>query len=450
MAVRPRNAAPYLSRKGGSFPPSEASVPLVVSSGRTVKMDKDALLSRFNPEVVQFLEDNLGLDLNEQDVSVLHDLLSGKFTKPLSLTVSPIVYDKDGKTECVADPIVVKVSLRTIFHYEKGRMLGPGEDGKGVLISTVPCRPYVSAGTALPAEEQKTEKKVVFTEKQKQALESVGIQRSRLYEGFNALSASQRSAIVAGEEFFVEGAVRTSFGYVNICGTAYLKDGFPAIKFIPCDEPHPQKGETIDLWGAHIIGGLELDLFKRNDDGSLALDKKGRPVPNQAGENLLRFGMAMEPVKGVMHTRSYNHHKGKDVSAETVSEDLYQVCALNGSLYACRMVEDKVPYVRLDSEGRVFVDGKADGPLEFVSDADREEYIKGRGGLVKGARYYDRNTRQTTLYDAFVVPDATRAGFAKQYTPKSTQAILDMRAGKKAAYRKSFSFKRNAFLSRKF
>lgn len=425
------------------------------------------VLESFLPEVREFFSANLGLDLEALDAKVLYDIKLGKLTKPLDLTVVPQAYDRALDRRVDLAPMHVVAGLIVNLPRENGEMVAPDEKHR-LFINTVPCRPMMEksdgvsdAPAAGEAEEEAAEargaEKVTFTEEQLMALEGIGVDRSRLFGGFNVLPRSTREDIAEGRPFYVDGVVRTSWGYVNVSGVAELleRDGAPAVTFQPTSYEQRTEGKVVDILGARRIGMLELDLFKRGANDRIVKDVNGMYVLNEAGANLVNYGFAMEPVKGFVHGRKYDEKEKK--FKDTAEVGWYQVGVAYGSLVARKMKEIKARragtqevYTRLEVpearvvEGKVYVDGKNAAPLAFKSERDLTDYLEGRGGVVVGASFHDKKHEKDVSYNAFVVPDLTRGGFARQFSPETTEKILKAR-GRKDAISKAMKPRKQNF-----
>ena len=311
-------------------------------------------------------------------------------------------------------PIQVVASLRASFPSVNGKPI-PIDEKHQVFLQTVPCRPLVelaAPGEAMPEPVRKAEDKreAKFSEEQLMALEGIGISRERLYGGFNHLSRQEKLDILDGEVFLV---------------------------FEPNYPEKRAEGLVIDIDRARIIGTLELDIYARTPDGKIKTDANGARVLNRAGENLLEFGAALEPVNGRLHKRTR--------TKEGVWKDSYEVkpCnvkVVNGNLFASFMTEKevmvngvktKVPEIanaRIKDD-KIFVLGQKQ-PLEFGSDADRESMLSARGGIVKGASFKDFQTKKEIVYDAFAY--INESGFAEKFSPATTEKILARRKATEA------------------
>lgn len=444
----------------------------VVDNGRTARKPSQAQLKEeeylqkamkgFHPDVVTFFKDKLGLELQKLDVKTLYDLQQGKLTKPLELIVVPLVYDRSKKADVEMPRIKVVASLKASLPYANGKPLAPDAEDNRIFISSLPCRPLLedSVDNGIDAGVEKhlstgERPMPTFTEEQMMALEGVGINRERLFGGFNHLSYDEKCAIADGEKFMVDGAVKTDFGFVNVIGVAKLnvgKDDKVGVDFEPFYSEAREAGKVIDIMDARINGSLELDVFRRDGNNKMITNVNGLPILNTAGSNLVTYGMAMEPVRGYIHTRKYDQKENKFV--DKVKVQYYQVSVANGNLFATPMREVKtkgldgkeitsyeVQQARV-RDGKVFIDGKVNEPLEFASKEDMKNYLEGRGGKVLNAVYHDFKSNKDITYTAFVVPDNTRAGFARQFTPETSKKLIERQEKsqkKGVARKKNFS-----------
>lgn len=424
---------------------------------------RQKVLEGFHPDVIAFFKDKLGVDLNKLSTGTLYDLQTGKLTEPLEIVVTPLAYDKESKQNVEMPRIKAFTSLKVNLPYEGGKPVAPDTEKHRIFVVTVPCRPMAeknveSAVPALDGEESTKRENPSFTEDQLLALEGIGIDRSRLYGGFNHISKEVKCAAADGEPFYVDGSVKTDFGPVNIIGEAQLgmQDGKAVASFDPFYPVEQSEEKTVDLLEARINGAMELDFFRRRPDGQVMTDVNGVPKFNDAYYNLKTFGNAMEPVLGKIHRRNWNAQEGKFV--ETVETGRYQVSVApayrvydpiekkwkvfdQGNLVITPMKEIKykkgedvavryeVSQARV-KDGKVFVDGQGNAPLEFINEKEFENYMAGRGGVVKDAKYHDFTTKSDVVYNAFVAPDNTRAGYARQFSPATTKKILERREQK--------------------
>lgn len=440
------------SQKEASAAPSKAQKE---SAQQREKAAKEKALSMLAPGVADWFRENLGFDLESPKVraSELYDLMQGKLlSENHEFVVTPLAYDREKKENVEMPRIKTVARLRAVLPFEKGKPVRPDDDHR-IFVQTVPCRPYIekAEGAELSREaapSSSERESPSFSDVQVMALEGVGINRERLYGGFNHLSREEKCDIAEGRVFPVDGMVKTSFGYLNVIGEAQLstaKDGTAKAVFMPTYPEQRSADRVIDLLAARTIGMLELDVFRRDGNNRVISDVNGVPLLNDEGRNIVTYGTAMGPVTGYLHKREYDAKAKKFV--DKIDRGHYQVTAVNGCLYATPMKE--VPVLRPDgtkdtyrdekgkevvrtrpeiaqarvSDGKVFVDGRSE-PLAFKTERDMADFLQGKGGVVVGAAYHDFKANKDVTYDAFVVPDNTRGGFAHAFTPQTTEAIL--------------------------
>ena len=67
--------------------------------------------------------------------------------------------------------------------------------------------------------------------------------------------------------------------------------------------------------------------------------------------------------------------------------------------------------------------------LQFKSPQDLENFKRGKGGVVEGATWQSYGEKggkpKQVKYDAFVVPDNQRNGFAKAFSPSTSQKLIE-------------------------
>lgn len=473
------------SKENAEAPASKAQGAAKAATKSQVQLREEErrqkVLDGFHPEVVKFFMDEMGIDLSKLSTSTLFDLQTGKLTEPLEMVVTPLAYDKDGKKKIEMPRIQVFDSLQVILPYANGKAVAP-DDKHRIIVTTVPCRPMAEKGVALVLDAPESETKggretPSFTEEQTMALEGIGLDRSRLFGGFNHIGKDVKCAIADGEQFFVDGAVKTSFGLVNVIGVAQLSEqgGSPVASFEPFYPQEHTEEMAVDLMDARINGALELDFFRRRPDGRIMTDVNGNPKFNDAYYNLLAYGNALEPVRGDVHRRSWDAKAKKFV--DSVESGMYQVSvapayrvwdvyekswkvfdqgnlvitpmreitykkgeanAVRYEVSQARTVIDKV--IVKDEKGKpeekevnkVFVDGQGGAPLEFVSEKDFVNFMAGRGGFVKGAKHHDYSANTDVTYNAFVVAEKSRGGYARLYSPATSKKIaerMDQKAG---------------------
>lgn len=409
----------------------------------------------FHPDSVTFLKEKLGLDLDRLEVRDLYDLLTGKLTKPLELVVIPMVYDRESTKNVEMPRIKTVASIRVIFPTKNGKQVAPDGKDKRIFVSTVPCRPYIEkavtpeTGATVKAASKDERENPTFTESQIMALEGVGIDRSRLFGGFRYLSKDTKYDILDGKRFYVDGAVRTEFGTVNVIGEARLREenGKPVADFATTYPEEKSDKKVIDLLDARFMGILELDIFRRSGEGRVITNVNGAPMLNRAGENLVSYGMAMEPVRGITHVHKWSDKEKKFI--DTIQTAWYQVTAVNGNLFATKMKEVKEKAeggeekIRLEcaqlrtseTRDKVYLDNYSNEPLMFASERDMDDYMCGKGGVVVGAKFHDFKAKKDLVYDAFVVPDNTRGGLGRQFSPDTSKKLIERRDKSMSAIR---------------
>lgn len=414
----------------------------------------------FHPTAVKFLKDELGIDLSSLPVSTIYDIKAGRVTEPLAVKVTPLAYDRETKTVREMPPIQAVASMRFVFPYDDKFQPVALDKNHRVFVASYPCHDFVQkadpsmqqemAPSVKPAGE--TVELPKFTPAQVMALEGVGINENRLYgNAFNALDLDTKRSIQQGEAFDVDGYVKTSFGVLNICGQAKLvqgQDGTVRAKFQSQEPVMQGKDSILDITSVRRIGSLELDIFQRDSSGRVKTDVYDLPILNQAGKDLVTYGTAFEPVDGYLHRMEYDSQTRsfKDV----VEKGKYQVSVVNGGLCATKMRKvadldqdgkplmttyngkqvEKYHYeatdVRINSDGTVRV-GNQD--LQFKSPQDLENFKRGKGGVVEGATWQSYGEKggkpKQVKYDAFVVPDNQRNGFAKAFSPSTSQKLIE-------------------------
>lgn len=443
------------------------------------------LQERFAPESIEFLKRNFGIDLHSKQVPVnyLYDIADGRLTpEPLEAIIRPTAYSKESKSRIEVEPIRVVASFRFNFPFtlENGvkKYIAPTEKNP-VAVAAFPCHDYLqmadpsetSVAEPAVAQEESTEKAEMpkFTPAQVAALEGLGISEERLYaNSFNAISLDDKRAMLAGEEFPVSGTTRildaetNTLIPVNVNGKAKMvtrKDGTVLTKFEPQYPVVKQNRQIVDLLSVRKIGNLELDFFDRDPKGHVKKDVYGNPVINQAGRDLIKYGVAFGPVDGFIHKRVYDPkmHEFRD----SVTPDKYQVTLVNGGLCPTRMKK----VMELDQNGNQIMtvsrtgedvpkyhyecaDAKVSGgkvrignqELEPATPKDLDSYKRGRGGVFKGCEYTDLKTKKRVVYDVFAVPDNQRGGFAKGFRPSVSEELIKRQQDAKKTVSKKQNF----------
>ena len=487
----PRKAIPKMTAEpksqSSSLEPA-AQAPQQAQGRSAATRDAEArqkVLASMHPEAPAWLKENLGLDVNnprQVDTSTLYDIHQGKVTKPLDIVVTPLAYDRSEKKSVEMPKIKVNTSIRLAFPRKDGEWVSLGKEAR-VGFTNIPPLPLLekAEGYETPREEPKVEadgdkrKAPEFSESQLMALEGVGINRDRLYGGLNALSREEKEDIAAGRTFAVYGAVNTAVGLVRVSGEAKLSagaDGKAVARFQSAYPEELTRSTVIDLDTARhqeifakdqkngkvVRTVVDLDFYRRDSKGRVITDVNNRPLLSAAGENLVSYGMAMEPVKGYVHFRSYDSQK-KSWEDRRDARD-YQVTVVNGNLHftEMRQVPDlnpdgtKVTYRAKDGstveqthpevynsrvkDGKVFLDGNDSKPHDFASKQDEENFLRGKPAVVKGVTGHDYKANKDVVYDAVVVSDNRSAGFAKAFTPSTSKALQEKMQPKQSARRK--------------
>ncbi len=414
----------------------------------------------FHPTAVAFLKKELGIDLNSLPLNTVYDIKAGRVTEPLTVRVTPLVYDRSTKTAKEMPPIQSVSSMRFVFPYDKNFNPVALDKEHKVFVASYPCHEYIQKAEPslnVTAEENAPAAAVQkelpkFTQEQIMALEGIGINENRLYgSAFNALDVETKRDILDGNVFSVDGYVRTSFGVLNVSGVGKLvegPDGTARAKFQAQEPVTLDKDSILDIASVRKMGNLELDFFERDANGKMKTDVYDLPILNQAGKDLVNYGVSFEPVDGYLHKMEYDakERKFKDV----VQKDKYQVSVVNGGLCATKMRKvndldqdgnqiktkfngkevDKYHYeatdVRLNADGTVKV-GNQD--LKFKTKQDLENYKRGKGGVVEGAKWLSYSEKggkpKEVKYDAFIVPDNQKNGFAKAFSPSTSQKLIE-------------------------
>ncbi len=450
------------------------------SKSRGEKKSRAELLSeRFHPEAVKYLNDVFGIDLADTRIpdSVVYDIAAGRVTEPIEAVVTPLTWSRSEKKAVQMPPVKVVDSFRFVLPYDPAthKPVAPSAD-KPVFVSTYPCYAYLQKADPSQAAERTEEageakaEPVSFSDAQVQALEGIGINPDRLYaNSFNAVSQEDKQAMAEGRPFELSGTVRISDGSrdsrvsVNLAGMARMvtmDDGSVKVKFEPRYPVQMRANDIVDLMGVRRIGNLELDFFERDGRGHRKSDVYGNPIINAAGRDLVRYGQAFAPVDGYIHRREFNRATGK--VEESISRGKYQVSLVNGGICATAMQkvleEDRngIPVMIIDLAGRsvqkyhwevagahigeggtVRVDSQV---LRPASEYDLEAYRRGRGGVFKDYVFTDHATGKTEKYDAFLVPDNRRGGFARAFSKKVSAELIARREEKSAVRKQNYSF----------
>lgn len=485
MAIRQKTTQKAVSRRAAAAPdeaPAQEAVQTAAQQpaqrrtyGRGLteaQKRENVITAKLHPTAVTFLKENFGIDVRDPKLplATLYDIVEARVTAPLEYVVTPIIYDRSSKKAVEGQPLNCVGSLRFIFPYDKKTYKPiPIDEHNKVYVASFPCHEYLqkvdvseAQSVATPAQEKATGELPKFNTAQIQALEGIGIKEDRLYsDGFNALPVSVKRDILAGQPFDVNGTVRTSFGAVNITGQAKmvtLADGTVRTKFEP-RYPEPLKQDSVlDIMSVRRIGNLELDFFERDPRGKVKTDVYDMPIINKAGRDLVKYGVTMEPVYGYLHMKEYDNKEKKYVDVPKKAR--YHAAVVNGGIFASqdRQVPDlnedgtqqttmiagkeqkkfhyEVSDVRVNKDGTVHV-GSDD--LKFASESDLKNYRAGIGGVVVGAKWHNFKDNTDVVYNAWAVPDITKNGFAKVFSPETSKAIIESHE-KKAVVAKKQNF----------
>ncbi len=498
-------SAPVERRAAAKSPAVETSKVVPSWKMRASQERIDFVEKNFVPTMIEFLRTKMGVNLYDEravKTSVLYDLMCNRVTAPIEIKVTPIAYDRDTKKFVAGPEITSYSSLRFIMPYDKNTFKPVDIDDKHVpFIATYPCHRYLQKitsdelleGTAETPEMSvtKTEEKVpVFTREQVIALENMGIAEDRLYaNSFNTLPMQVKKDILAGKPFEIDGAIRTDFGKTfNVCGVGQMvtmKDGSVKTMFTPNAPEERTADKVIDILHVGTMGNINLDFRQRDAMGRPVKDIYDMPQLNDAGYNIVKYGNALCPVTGRDYTKKLNKEtKTYEASKEKL---MYEVSSINGGLAITPMTkvmefdENGKPKMKKDGKTQEFhweiasphltredakgVTKEMVGGLriqneyvQFASDADRESYKRGFGGVVKDALWKEYTFKEvggkkkrevkTVRYDAFVVSDNQCNGFPKAFSPKVSKEIIEMREQrkqekqeKKAVRKQNFGFR---------
>lgn len=434
--------------------------------------DKHAeVISRyFHPTAVKFLKDELGIDLAALPLSTVHDIRAGRVTEPIDVKVTPLVYDRERKEIVPMPPIKSKASFCFVFPYDNDFKPVPLDKEHRVYVASYPCHQYVqktdpSVRIEGPVQEESSTRGELpkFTSEQVKVLEGIGINENRLYaSSFNALDIETKRAILQGEVFDIDGYVKTSFGVLNVCGQGRLvemKDGSFRAAFEAQEYVKQGKNDILDIGSVRRCGNLEFDFFERDSSGRVKTDVYDLPILNKAGKDLVTYGFSFDSVDGYLHKMVFDS-KSRSFKEE-IEKDKYQVSVVNGGICATRMKKvfdldqdgnriktiyngkevDKYHYevaeVRVNADGTVRV-GQEN--LKFKSEADLLNYRKGHGGTVIGAKWQEYGEKGSKVkeitYDAFIVPNNQTKGFAKVFSPSTSQKLQERNTPKQKTRKK--------------
>lgn len=440
----------------------------------------------FHPDAVRMMNDTFGIDIrrmmsDKKSSGLLHDLKNGNVTEAIDYVVTPLVYDREQKRKVPAQPVKLHGSLRVVFPYDE-KYQPVGIDSKKNKASVWSYPVYLPVDNSDDFEyfkEQQEQKSAArsqdpvdekdlphFNDEQIQALERVGINPDRLFgDGRSPLTVQQKRDLLAGNTLELDGVINvdSGFGYpipIKVRGdiTLHQKDGH-SIATIECfrnpDKSKLTEHDVLDLGAFVNVDNVTFSLVEKEKDGygkyrNVTNALSGRPVPNRAAEELVKYGMALRPVEGWEHT------------ADGDVRHQYMLSVVNGGPCYTRLREMKVvdaqnntvmeekdgkkearmhyvvPVARVDKKGQIQLKnfmassrtakGKKENPfykVSFASDKDRENYISGFGGVVKDARWYDGSQKKVVKFDAFVINDNRKNGNAHAFSPEMSQKIIE-------------------------
>lgn len=437
---------------------SKGAYKIVKGKGDDNQKRDELIRTGFHPTVVEFLKNEMGLDLSKMPLSTIYDIKYGRVTEPLEIKVKPLVYDREKGERVEAAPLKSISSLSFVFPYDNNYNPIALDDKHRVFVASYPCHDFIrkaeEAGATANVEAKEENKALPkFSNEQVMALEAIGINGDRLFStNYNSLDVDTKLAIAAGEEFAFDGYVRTSFGGVNIAGIGKLsemQDGTVRARF-QSNEPVTQgKNDILDILSVRRIGSLELDIFERDSKGKMKTNEFDQPILNQAGKDLVNYGVAFEPVTGYTHKTEFDSKKGTYVN--TIKSEKYQVTVINGGLCATAMKKvndidkdgnnvkttfngkevDKYHYevanARVNENGTVTINKKE---VSFKTDNDLKNFKAGKVAVVSGAEwisYGEDKKGKKIAYDAVVYPDNQRNGFAKAFSPSTSERIISER-----------------------
>lgn len=412
--------------------------------------------SSFDVSWLFFLRDRLGMEfvdvdgrLNRQLVEatpfeVFCDMAQGRVTsRPLLFRVAPKVWDGGRRALVQGSPVTAMSFFRFRFPYAKM------PDGSGYRPARIDDRhlPYVASYPCYPLRDKREPAFPVrgggerresprFSAGDIKALENIGVRGDRLFGGhFGSLTVAEKERIDSGEAFPFVGALRVDVGagkdaMICVAGEGRLKrgaDGVAAfIRSYTYADCRPSASRCVDLEAMRRVGGVEYDFYERDGDGKVVKDASGRPMLNEAGEELRDYGIALRPVRGFYCEKAWDEGERRYRDVFTVK--MYSVSVVGGAVVGTPMLKTGRGWVVADAkmggDGSVLVSGER---LSFVSERDRDGFLRGYGGLVRGAKGGGGAER----YDAFVVADNRRNGFAHAFGRKDTARIL-RRGGRRA------------------
>ena len=456
--------------------------PQASSTRRTSRTSDDQkratlLKERFCPEGLDWLKENLGIDLSSPRIplQVVYDIAGGLVTsEPIEAVVRPLAYDKKQKKNVEMPPVKVVGSFRIVMPYDRKTKdpIAPSQK-QPVYVTSYPCYEMMQkAAIEGPAEapsvnQADVPRGVEFSSEMVMALEGLGIREDRLYKNsFNAVPDVEKIAMVRGDAFECTGTVRIVDGLgnrlnININGLGKLemaKDGGVTARFEPQYPSESRAGQVIDLIRASVLGNLEIDIYERDQKGFVKKDVYGNPIINKAGKDLVRYGRAFGLMDGRTHVKEYKNGQYE----EHVERGKYEVSVVNGGLCAMpakRVIElgedgeplttviggkevEKFHYesslakVAKDKDGNEIGVPVGSQTLKPATAKDLENYKRAIGGKFVGYEMKDAKTGKKVVYDAYVVPDNRRNGYGRAYSQKVSEELFSCQEQTKKAVRK--------------
>ena len=320
--------------------------------------------------------------------------------------------------------------------------------------------PYVQVGSVsyddyvkLVAEKAVPERKFMeykdfkpeFTDEEVMQLSRAGVNSNRLYNAPDRLSKEQKMDLYFGEEVLLQGYLKTGIGDIRVAGGVSLVDDDGAVKSeFSSMRPSPlnksekkDNGLVVDLaearfvydsFGAHNGDVIELELFKRGQDGRLLVGEDGRFIPNEAGVNLMDFRSAGQAVDFKYHTRRYDKSTKSNVEAVRYGRAIVSV--ENDNLHFKRvgqLVEKRSELEDVNIGGHVKDNTvRKDGgneALVFKDDNEKARFLRGGFAVVTNATFKDYSGKMTIPYEAVVV--ATPEGYAHQYGIENSNILRE-------------------------
>ena len=453
-----------VSRRAAAATPDPVKVKYF-KDGEKKKFDAAAYVAdknNFHPSVVEWMKDNFGVAMERLPERTLVALRRGEVTPEMRLVVTPTYYDANARQRVVSDKVVVvNERMRFRFPFDAGKPCNI--DAKHpVFMESFPARPFVEAlsdeqllslkreaQAAAKARSESGESQPLpkFSEAQMQALETIGIDRDRLFAGqYNAIPVEAKQDLLDGYPVLgdgtmkiqVDGGVRDLYVYGQMqmitAESGEVLTKFDSFKYVPRAE-----NEVLDLEGARRKGTIELSIYKRDEHGAIERNIYEQPVLSEGAQNLLKYGNSLMAMEGFDHSDPKRAQRG-----------MFYVTVIDGNL-AFKRMEWKNDLAADGSEtkkGHYEVSGlmmKGDQVYmenerayrDFASAEDAKLYRMGQGGVIKDCTWVDYSEKGPvkTKHDLVVIPAMN--GFAKPLSPEKSAEIISARAA--AAAKKSAS-----------